>query len=116
MLREVALRCRHALEREPSAQWMARYGGEEFLIVMPGVAAAQAWALAGQLREAIRATPIQVHGLELAATASFGVADYEADAAPGLLVGRADEAMYRAKQSGRNQVVVATSLAGGGTP
>lgn len=107
VLREVALRCRHALEREPSAQWMARYGGEEFLIVMPGVAAAQAWALAGQLREAIRSTPIQVHGLELAATASFGVAQLQGAESAEELLQRADAMLYEAKHAGRDCVRVA---------
>jgi len=107
VLREVALRCRHALEREPSAQWMARYGGEEFLIVMPGVAAAQAWALAGQLREAIRSTPIQVHGLELAATASFGVAQLQGAESAQELLQRADAMLYEAKHAGRDCVRVA---------
>ena len=65
--------------------------------------------MAEQVRREIEATLFPGVGR---LTASFGVADYEADAAPGLLVGRADEAMYRAKQSGRNRVVVASMASG----
>lgn len=107
VLREVALRCRRALELQPSAQWMARYGGEEFLIVLPGVAAGQAWALAEQLREAIRAMPVQVHGLELALTASFGVAQLQGQEGAQALLQRADAMLYEAKHSGRDCVRVA---------
>ncbi|MBA4003637.1 MAG: GGDEF domain-containing protein, partial [Delftia sp.] len=72
-----------------------------------GVAAAQAWALAGQLREAIRSTPIQVHGLELAATASFGVAQLQGAESAQELLQRADAMLYEAKHAGRDCVRVA---------
>ena len=90
---------------------VGRWGGEEFVVICPETGLGEARTLAEGLRREIKATLFPGIGH---LTASFGVADYEADTAPGLLVGRADEAMYRAKQSGRNQVVVATSPAGGG--
>ena len=93
---------------------VGRWGGEEFVVICPETSLGEARTLAEALRREIKGTLFPGIGH---LTASFGVADYEADAAPELLVGRADEAMYRAKQSGRNQVVVAAALsAGSGTP
>ena len=88
---------------------VGRWGGEEFVLVCPETSLEEARAMAEGLRQEIADTHFPGIGQ---LTASFGVADYEADAAPGLLVGRADEAMYRAKQSGRNRVVVASMASG----
>ncbi|MFP5258576.1 MAG: diguanylate cyclase [Acidobacteriota bacterium] len=87
---------------------VGRWGGEEFLLICPETGLEAARALAEGLRREIQGTTFPGVGR---LTASFGVADFEADAAPGLLVDRADEAMYRAKQGGRNQVVLALSMA-----
>ena len=87
---------------------VGRWGGEEFILICPETGLEEARTLAEGLRREIAATHFPGIGR---LTASFGVADYEAEAGPGLLVGRADEAMYLAKHSGRNQVVVAGSLA-----
>jgi len=91
---------------------VGRWGGEEFVLVCPEISLEEARALAEGLRQEIEGTNFPGLGQ---LTASFGVADYEADAAPGLLVSRADEAMYRAKQSGRNRVVVASMASGSRT-
>ena len=68
----------------------------------------RARTLAEALRRELQDTDFPVVGR---ITASFGLADYEADPGPAALVARADEAMYRAKQSGRNQVIVAPTTA-----
>ncbi|KHK02136.1 GGDEF domain-containing protein [Desulfovibrio sp. TomC] len=91
---------------------VGRWGGEEFLLICPETAVEEARNLAETLRREIRETDFPGVGY---LTASFGVADYEADVGPAMLVARADEAMYRAKESGRNQVVIAPSSAVGRT-
>jgi diguanylate cyclase (GGDEF)-like protein len=105
VLREVARRCRNGLGA--SAQWMARYGGEEFLIVLPQVGADEARHLAQQLRQAIRSTPVQACEMELAVTASFGVAQLRAADGAQELLQRADAMLYEAKHGGRDCVRVA---------
>ncbi len=79
---------------------VARYGGEEFVIVMPGLDAANALAMADRVRERLAAAPF---GLR-AVTASFGVATLgrPPEDAPSL-VKAADEALYRSKAAGRNR-------------
>ncbi len=93
--------------RQPDV--LGRWGGEEFLLVLPRTGAEGALAIAARLREVVEALRVQHAGRTLEATASFGVAT----AAPGEGVGgaellkRADQALYRAKEAGRNRVEMA---------
>ncbi len=87
---------------------VGRFGGEEFLLVCPETSVEDARALAETLRRELQDTDFPLVGR---LTASFGLADYEADPGPAALVARADKALYRAKQSGRNQVIVAPTAA-----
>lgn len=81
----------------------ARYGGEEFAVIMPGVAAAAAAVLAERLRAAIAAEPFTHAGATLQVTASIGLATSLGNDDPASLARRADEALYAAKQNGRNR-------------
>ena len=82
-----------------------RYGGEEFLLMLPETPAADALVLTERVREAIEKLRCLEAGSEIALTVSIGVAEYRMGEAIGLSVGRADEALYLAKSSGRNRVV-----------
>lgn len=90
-----------ALARETDT--VGRWGGEEFLIVCPETPKDVAQVLAQRLRQEIEETDFAVAG---SLTASFGVAASVPDDAPHALVKRADEALYRAKQLGRNRIEV----------
>lgn len=86
-----------------------RYGGEEFCVICRGIGQSQAAVLAERLRARIASTPIDHDGQAIAVTASFGVATFpgvQADSATAL-VSAADDALYEAKEAGRNRVVVA---------
>lgn len=87
-----------------SSDLLARIGGEEFAIVAPDADADQALLLATRLRLAVEATPAVHEGKSLPVTISLGLAqDSMKDVdLPGLL-GKADEALYRAKANGRNR-------------
>ena len=87
---------------------VCRYGGEEFVVVLPGVAPAQAAERAEALRAALEVVPARFGALALPLTASFGVAGLskEADNSD-RLIGAADRALYEAKAQGRNRVVMA---------
>ena len=82
----------------------ARYGGEEFAIVVPDETASEATRLADRCREEIANVHVAVNGETVAVTASFGVADANNLPSPEALMKQADEALYRAKQAGRNLV------------
>lgn len=84
----------------------SRYGGEEFAILVPDEAASGAAQLAERCRMAVDAVRVSV-GLEtVRATASFGAADAAGSDSPEAMIQRSDEALYRAKNAGRNRVAV----------
>jgi diguanylate cyclase (GGDEF)-like protein len=85
---------------------VARYGGEEFVIVLAGAGHARARQAAEALRAAIAETPVQHEGEAIPIAASIGVSDLRPDDSMQDLLKRADEALYRAKQGGRNRVEV----------
>jgi eukaryotic-like serine/threonine-protein kinase len=85
---------------------VGRYGGEEFALLMPETGKSGA-VLAERLREAVEQLPVQTAAGPLRVTISVGVAQLTV---PGgdlsELLGRADDALYRAKAAGRNRVEV----------
>jgi diguanylate cyclase (GGDEF)-like protein len=88
---------------------VGRYGGEEFAILLPGVSLETAAAVAERIREKIATTEVEVDGNSISMSASFGVACYPAPGIEDLndLLKAADKALYVAKESGRNRVVMA---------
>ena len=85
--------------------FVARIGGDEFSILLPGIGLAQAVAAAERLCERMATTPVEHGGHVLAFTVCVGVSQLVAgDTGAGSLLQRADQALYAAKQSGRNQV------------
>lgn len=103
VLREAARRMQADLRRYDS---VGRYGGEEFLLVLPGCHRPGAEVHAERLLQTMRGRPFHVPEELLRVTCSIGVS-WTADAEPGqsgALVRAADEALYLAKESGRNRV------------
>ncbi len=84
---------------------VGRYGGEEFLVVVPSSDAAGTMALAERIREAIQSAPVTTEAGDVHVTASCGVAASTASNRldPHTLLHLADEALYRAKELGRNR-------------
>jgi diguanylate cyclase (GGDEF)-like protein len=83
----------------------ARYGGEEFVILLPKTNLKQSFEIAERLRKLIENKEFIYDGKRLPVTASIGVADYRQGVITGTdLFKRADEAVYKAKEGGRNQV------------
>ena len=83
----------------------ARYGGEEFVILLPKTNLKQSFEIAERLRKLIESKEFMYDGKRLPVTASIGVADYRQGVITGTdLFKRADEAVYKSKEGGRNQV------------
>ncbi len=101
VLAAVAARLRADLKGEETA---ARWGGEEFLLVWPEVPLAAAEERANGLRRALATTPLYEGAPSV--TLSFGLVEYSGlDPLDACLI-RADKALYRAKERGRDRVEV----------
>ena len=87
----------------------ARYGGEEFIILHPSIDRQNAFQVAERIRKAVEVTPFLLEGDEIDVTLSAGVVDTKAGRdfkRIDDILGLADKALYRAKDAGRNQVII----------
>ncbi len=103
VLVEVAHRLRAALR---DFDFLGRYGGEEFLLVLGRASLTTAAQVAERVRERIVAEPVNLQGLEVTVAISLGVSVARKEDTAESLVKRADEALYKAKNAGRNCVKV----------
>jgi len=88
---------------------VSRYGGEEFMIAMPNTSEGEALIAADRVRGLIAGTPIYVDGQALHVTTSAGVAEVQKGEQLRDVFKRADDALYKAKQAGRNKVISAAA-------
>lgn len=105
VLRVFAASIRRTLD---GGEVFGRIGGEEFVVLSPGICVAETLVLAERIRAAVTGMALAIDGHALALTVSVGVAaarSGERDVA--ALLRRADAALYEAKRTGRNRVVVA---------
>jgi diguanylate cyclase len=89
---------------------IARYGGEEFVILLPMTKALDGEKVANQLRASLGSKQVKRRGSEIPlgiVTVSVGVAEYSPGEEREMFITRADAALYKAKNAGRNQVMIA---------
>ncbi len=104
VLQELAARVNRNLR---SFDTVARYGGEEFVVVMPDTELTVAAVVAERLRGFIADEPFKAEGLSLPVTVSIGVtASHGGTDSVATMLKRADDALYEAKRTGRNRVIV----------
>jgi two-component system cell cycle response regulator len=103
VLQEMAGRLRASIR---STDLACRTGGEEFVVVLSGTDLHTAERVGERVRKLVAAKPFLVApGCHLSVTVSLGVASLlSVEDAPGDLLKRADQALYRAKREGRNRV------------
>ncbi|ELY6210463.1 diguanylate cyclase [Cronobacter dublinensis] len=107
-LKEIARAMRATLSDTAQA---FRYGGEEFLVLLPGMAEAQAHALATRIMHQVSGLSLRYNGQEIGpVSVSIGLATWPDHARRENLVKNADIALYLAKEMGRSRIVVANRL------
>jgi len=88
---------------------VGRFGGDEFLIVLPSTNSSNALLVAERVCKCIEdADMSDSSGNAIKLTVSQGLSSYEPKEDENSLISRADDALYRAKKNGRNQVTVLT--------
>lgn len=93
-----------------TADSVCRYGGEEFVIIMPGASLDVLARCAEKIRVGFAAYRLNYQGASICATISLGAASFPQHGKNGTeVLGRADQALYQAKRSGRNRVVLFSS-------
>lgn len=90
---------------------MGRLGGEEFAVLLPRTNLSDAGIVAERMRQAIMGFHIKAEKAILTTTASFGVTTIRPDDSMVSLIKRADDALFAAKNAGRNQVMEAAPVA-----
>ena len=102
-LRKIAERLQQGIRSIDSA---ARFGGEEFALLLYGINLSEAREVAERIRRDISAAPTVLDGNIIHLSCSAGVAQMVPGETPKEFISGADKAMYRAKNSGRNQVCI----------
>ena len=91
-------------QRLRKTDFIGRYGGEEFAIVMPDTDQESAHKVLNQIRQRFAEIHYPAQPVDLSCSFSAGVVQMHGDADSLLMASQADEALYRAKNNGRNQV------------
>lgn len=90
--------------------FLARYGGEEFVMLLPGTKQEETLRLVNKLREKVESCGFHYHGESVKISISCGVSSFNENDSLSQVFENADKALYKAKENGRNQCVVASCL------
>jgi two-component system cell cycle response regulator len=101
VLRECMHRVKLAIREYDS---VGRFGGEEFIVILPGANDADAFSVAERIRLRINEKNTDVDGISISFTVSQGLATCNGDTTVDEMIAMADQALYRAKENGRNRV------------
>ncbi|GLP95223.1 GGDEF domain-containing protein [Paraferrimonas sedimenticola] len=102
-LQVVAMAIKNTLNQD---QYVARFGGEEFALLLPGLSAAEALESLNSIREKVRNIPFRFKSQPVQITLSLGAAAILSNESVEQTFERADACLYRAKQKGRDKVII----------
>jgi diguanylate cyclase (GGDEF)-like protein len=101
VIKEISKRIKKCIRQIDTA---ARYGGDEFAIILINTSIIDASVVAKRMLDAVSKTPTPWNNGEIALSISVGLCQYDAQATPEDITGRSDQALYLAKQAGKNTV------------
>jgi len=88
------------------SDFIARYGGEEFVLLMPGMSLEHASQPLEKLRKAVKGIPFKFKNKQVEITISLGVTQFKKGDTPLSAFDRADDALYKAKNTGRDRICI----------
>ncbi len=89
-----------------ATDFISRFGGEEFTMLLPNTDSQSALVLANQLRQTIEKTGFNASGVSVAITISCGITEFILSDTDEIAFERADQALYQAKEQGRNRCCI----------
>jgi diguanylate cyclase len=95
-------------QRIRDTDFLARYGGEEFVMLLPGTQQDECLQLVNDLRQQVAECGFHYHGEAVTITVSCGISSFREGDSLDSVFDRADRALYRAKENGRNQCMLAS--------
>ncbi len=101
VIREVSRRIKECIRQIDTA---ARYGGDEFAVILPNTSLSDATVVGERMVEVVSRTPTTWQKEQIPLSISVGLGQYDADSNPEDITSRSDQALYTAKQAGKNTV------------
>ncbi len=101
VIREISRKIKECIRQSDTA---ARYGGDEFAVILPNTTLTDAIIAAERMVNTVANSPISCKKKQVSLSISVGVGQYDADSTPEDVTSRSDQALYTAKQAGKNTV------------
>ena len=101
VIREISKKIRSCIRQIDTA---ARYGGDEFAVILPNTSLADAVVAAERMVGSVSDSPLTWKKEQITLSISVGVGEYDAESSPEDITSRSDQALYMAKQAGKNTV------------
>ncbi|MBN2456785.1 MAG: sensor domain-containing diguanylate cyclase [Sedimentisphaerales bacterium] len=99
VIREISRKIKQCIRQIDTA---ARYGGDEFAVILPNTSLNDAVVVAERMVDTVAKSPITWNREQISLSISVGLGQYDADTNPENITSRSDQALYTAKQAGKN--------------
>jgi len=103
VIREISRRIKECIRQIDTA---ARYGGDEFAVILPNTSLTDAYTVAERMVNVVSQTPTTWRKEQIPLSISVGLGQYDSETNPEDITSRSDQALYSAKQAGKNTVKI----------